>query len=99
MTIPLVVKDIVSRWPAKVTLFLFVLNPLQLIIRRDAMGALARNTTILKLTHCNVRLMIFGPGIWSHQTYGESPDNSARISKMPWSKWISVLNSTTQTVC
>ena len=55
----LVVKDKVSRRHAKLTLFFLLLNTLQSVNGRDATRALTRDTTILKLTHCNVCLMIF----------------------------------------
>ena len=54
----LVVKDKVTRRHAKLTLFLFLLNTLQSAIGRDATRALTRDTTIFKLTHCNVRLIL-----------------------------------------
>ena len=54
----LVVKDKVTRRHAKLTLFLLLLNTLQSVIGRDATRALTRDTTIFKLTHCNVRLIL-----------------------------------------
>ena len=53
----LVVKDKVTRRYAKLTLFLLLLNALQLVIGRDATRAFTRDTTIFKLPHCNVRLI------------------------------------------
>ena len=54
----LVEKDEVTRRHAKLTPFLLVLNPLQSVIGRFATGALTRDITIFKLTHCNVRLIL-----------------------------------------
>ena len=54
----LVVKGKVTRRHAKLTLFLLLLNTLQSVIGRDTTRALTRDTTIFKLTHCNVRLIL-----------------------------------------
>ena len=94
----LVVEDKVPGRSSKITLFLLLLNPLQPVIRRDAPWAVTGNAAVFKLTHCNVNLMILGPGIRGHRNGGGGPNNPARISKTLWPRRCNMLNSTMQTV-
>ena len=95
----LVVKDQVRRRHAKLTLILLLLNTLQSVIGRDATRALTWDTTIFKLTHCNVRLIFLWTGIWMHCNQNAVLAHSARIPKTVLCKCSNVLNSTTKNVC
>ena len=59
----LVVLHIMPRRITRLTPFLLVLNTLQAEICRSATRTFTRNTAILKLTHCDVSLIMLIPRV------------------------------------